>query len=92
MGSLYLDILSGYNAWEESPLGTLAVTVGLLIKGITKGLTPIAVILLFIRLPLINGDPVESCVNTWIVLLVIPGMIFVLPLLKALRASRQYGW
>ena len=85
VSSLYRDILSGYTAWEDSPLGSIAVVVGLLIKGLTTWLTPVAFVWLIFRLPLLNGDPTSSCINTWIVLLGVPGLILGLPILKALR-------
>lgn len=94
INSLYRDILSGYHTWEESPLGMITKVIALMIKNFTSWAIPLAYVLLIVRLPIINGDPMGSCANTWALLLGIPLLLICLPTIKVLAqsvsASRNY--
>lgn len=94
VASLYRDILSGYSTWEESPLGMLTKVIAMMIKNFTAWAVPLVYVLLIIRLPIINGDPMRSCVNTWALLLGVPLLLVCIPAIKALAqsmsASRNY--
>lgn len=90
ISSLYKDILSGYEAWEESPLGKIALSVALVIRTITTWAVPLAYAYLIFKLPLLRSASLGSCINTWIVLLGLPAFLFGAPVIRALKQSTKY--
>lgn len=88
--SLYRDILSGYSTWEESPMGMITLAASKATKMLSCLIMPSVYVTLVILLPLKDGSSWTDCLNTWTLLLGLPGLIFAYPILKVIRYNKRW--